>query len=164
MLQVTLIQENPVLHSLHLFSPASQEGSPMQELAANTNMDRGHKHWARWHKKNSFKNWPKNSAVWANLGKPANVKHECILRGLQVIRVAWVLWLLPAAILLRYYHCRAVLRDAFRDLRVILSCLILRVIPILPLCSAKSLLKKTYFKIIPHIKVKAIQYCQYMTD
>ena len=35
-MQTTLIQGNPVLHSWRLFSPASQEGNPMQELAANT--------------------------------------------------------------------------------------------------------------------------------
>ena len=34
------------------------------------------------------------------LGKPANVKHECIIRGLKVIRIAWILGLLPATFFL----------------------------------------------------------------
>ena len=138
-----------------------------------------------------------------HLGKPANVKHESVIGGLKVIRIAWILRLLPTdwsllapsgALYGMMLHCiphplkrhsvtnksnkynsygRAYLRPKTSLLLLFLLsyvsvssvvmmhdimvhctwfhhskncdlqiwCLILRVIPILPFCSANSLLK-----------------------
>ena len=98
-MMMTWIQGNPVQHSWHQSSHASQEGSPKQGLAANTNahintntdINSNTSHVASISGVFVF-------VIYCNgyLGKPANVKHECIIRGLKVIRIARILRLLPA--------------------------------------------------------------------
>ena len=100
---MTLIQGNPVQHSWHQSSRASQEGSPKQGLAANTNahintntdINSNASHVASISGVFVF-------VIYCNgyLGKPANVKHECIIRGLEVICIAWIFRLLPATFFL----------------------------------------------------------------
>ena len=112
---MTWIQGNPVQHSWHQSSRASQEGSPKQGLAANTNAQI-----------NTNTNINSNAShvasisgvfvfvIYCNgyLGKPANVKHECIIRGLEVICIAWIFGLLPATFFLVSYVRSSLQYDA----------------------------------------------------